>query len=155
MFREMRRKDRAMCAEDAKSFLENATFGILSTVSESNTPYGTPMSFVYTNEVIYLHCALEGQKLDNIANCDRVCFTAIDAVEIMPAKFATKYKSIILFGKIVVVGEREEKRQGLIAIIQKYSPDFYEPGLRYIDNAFEKTKVLKIEVEKITGKERL
>lgn len=155
MFREMRRKDRAMGGEAAKTFLENATFGILSTVSASNTPYGTPMSFVYINEVIYLHCALEGQKLENIANWDKVCFTVIDEVEILPAKFGTKYKSVILFGKIVVVEEKVEKRQGLIAMIQKYSPDFYESGLQYIDNAIEKTKVLKIEVENITGKERL
>ena len=155
MFRKMRRTDRAMLEDDTKTLLENATVGILSTVSKSNTPYGIPMNFVYINEVIYLHCALEGEKLDNIANCDNICFTVIDAVEVMPAAFATKYKSAIVFGKIVVVEEREEKRQGLIAMIQKYSPDFYEPGLRYIENAFESTKVLKIEVHKMTGKARL
>lgn len=155
MFREMRRKDRLMLEEDTTALLENASFGILSTVSKNNTLYGIPMNFVYVNEEIYLHCALEGQKLDNISNCDSVCFNVIDAVEVMPAAFSTKYKSAIVFGKIVAVEDREEKRQGLIAMIQKYSPDFYESGLQYIDNAFESTKVLKIAVEKITGKARL
>ncbi len=155
MFREMRRKDRVMLEEDTKTLLENAPFGILSTVSKSNTPYGVPMSFVYTDEVIYLHCALEGHKLDNISNCDSVCFNVIDAVELMPAVFSTKYKSAIIFGKIIIVKDLEEKRQGLKAILKKYSPEFYEAGLRYIDNAFEKTEVLKIEIRLITGKARL
>lgn len=155
MFREMRRQDRAMVEEDAKTLLEAAQVGILSTVSKDNTPYGVPMNFVYTNEGIYLHCALEGQRLDNIVNNDSICFTVVDSVELMPAAFATKYKSAIVFGKIIVVEDIEEKRKGLTAIVTKYSPDFYEAGLRYIDNAFEKIKVLKIEVSKMTGKARL
>jgi nitroimidazol reductase NimA-like FMN-containing flavoprotein (pyridoxamine 5'-phosphate oxidase superfamily) len=155
MFREMRRKDRAMLEEDTKTLLENAPFGVLSTVNKNNTPYGVPMSFVYTNEVIYLHSASEGQKLDTISNCNSVCFNVIDAVELMPAAFSTKYKSAIVFGKIIVIKDLEEKRQGLKAILKKYSPEFYEAGLRYIDKAFEKTEVLKIEVSLITGKARL
>jgi nitroimidazol reductase NimA-like FMN-containing flavoprotein (pyridoxamine 5'-phosphate oxidase superfamily) len=155
MLREMRRKDRAMTEEDVKTLLETAQVGTLATISEDNTPYVVPMNFVYTKEVIYLHSAVEGKKMDNIITNSSICFNVIDAVELMPAAFATKYKSAIVFGKIVVVEDREEKRQGLIAMIQKYSPDFYESGLRYIDNAFESTKVLKIEVSKITGKARL
>lgn len=155
MFREMRRKDRAMVEEDTKTLLETAQVGILSTVSKDNTPYGVPMNFVYTNKVIYLHCALEGKKLDNIISRNSICFTVVDAVELMPAAFATKYKSAIVFGKIVVVEDSEEKRKGLTDMVKKYSPDFYEAGLQYIDNFFEKTKVLKIEVSKMTGKARL
>lgn len=151
----MRRKDRAMGKEETKMLLETAQVGTLATVSEDNTPYMVPISFVYTNEAIYLHSAVEGKKLDNIITNNNICFNVIDGVELMPAAFATKYKSAIIFGKIVVVEDLEEKRQGLSAIIKKYSPNFYESGLQYIDNAFEKTKVLKIEVSTITGKARL
>jgi nitroimidazol reductase NimA-like FMN-containing flavoprotein (pyridoxamine 5'-phosphate oxidase superfamily) len=73
----------------------------------------------------------------------------------MPAAFATKYKSAIVFGKIIVVEDIEEKRKGLTDMVKKYNPDFYEAGVQYIDNAFEKAKVLKIEVCKMTGKARL
>lgn len=155
MFREMRRKDRVMLEEDTKVLLANADFGILSTVGKNNTPYGIPLNFVYTDEAIYLHCALEGKKLDNIENCTNICFTVIGDVEVMPAAFATKYKSAILLGTIMVVEDIEEKRKGLIAMLEKYSPDFYKAGLDYIDNAFEKTKVLKIKVSQISGKVRL
>lgn len=155
MFREMRRKDRAMTKEDVKKLLETAQVGTLATISEDNTPYVVPMNFVYSREVIYLHSAVEGKKLDNIITNNNICFNVMDAVELLPAAFATKYKSAIVFGKIIMVKDREEKRQGLIAMIQKYSPAFYESGLQYIDNAFENTKVFKIEVSNITGKARL
>lgn len=155
MFIEMRRQDRAMAEQDTKTLLETAQVGILSTISKDNIPYGVPMHFVYTNKVIYLHCAIEGKKLDNILRNNSICFNVVDAVELMPAAFATKYKSAIILGKIFVVEDIEEKRKGLIAMVKKYSPDFYEAGLKYIDNAFEKAKVLKIEINKMTGKARL
>ena len=155
MFREMRRKDRAMSEAEAISILETAQVGTLATVSEEHIPYLVPMSFVYAQGAIYLHCAVEGKKLDNIRSNNNICFNVVEAVELLPAAFSTKYKSVTVFGKIAVVEAQEEKRQSLIAIVKKYSPDFYEAGLQYIDNAIEKTKVLKIEVSRITGKAKV
>ena len=155
MFREMRRKDRAMSEAEAISILETAQVGTLATVSEEHIPYLVPMSFVYTQDAIYLHCAVEGKKLDNIRGNNNICFNVVEAVELLPAAFSTKYKSVTVFGKIAVIEAQEEKRQSLIAIVKKYSPDFYEAGLQYIDNAIEKTKVLKIEVSRINGKAKV
>ena len=155
MLREMRRKDRAMSEAEAISILETAQVGTLATVSEDHIPYLVPMSFVYEQGAIYLHCAVEGKKLDNIRSNNNICFNVVEAVELLPAAFSTKYKSVTVFGKIAVVEAQEEKRQSLIAIVKKYSPDFYEAGLQYIDNAIEKTKVLKIEVSRITGKAKI
>ena len=155
MFREMRRKEKKMTEEATKNLLATAQVGTLSTVGTDNIPYGVPLHFVYTEGAIYLHCALEGEKLDNILDNNNSCFSVFDDVELMPAAFNSKYKSAIIFGKISIVEEFAEKRKGLIAIIKKYSPDFYEAGLQYIDNAFEKTKVLKIEINKMTGKEKI
>ena len=155
MFREMRRKDRAMSEAEAISILETAQVGTLATVSEEHIPYLVPMSFVYTQGAIYLHCAVEGKKLDNIRGNNNICFNVVEAIELLPAAFSTKYKSVTVFGKIAVVEAQEEKRQSLIAIVKKYSPDFYEAGLQYIDNAIEKTKVLKIEVSRINGKAKV
>ena len=155
MFREMRRKDRAMSEAEAISILETAQVGTLATVSEEHIPYLVPMSFVYTQGAIYLHCAVEGKKLDNIRGNNNICFNVVEAIELLPAAFSTKYKSVTVFGKIAVVEAQEEKRQSLIAIVKKYSPDFYEAGLQYINNAIEKTKVLKIEVSRITGKAKV
>ncbi len=155
MFRKMRRSDRLMAEIDTAALLENVQYGVLSTVGKESNPYGVPISFVYMNNEIYLHCATEGEKLDNIITNNSVCFTVVDGVEVLPAAFSTKYKSAVVFGEAAVVEEPEEKRSALIGFIKKYSPEFYEEGLRYIDNAFGKTKVLKIVVRNMTGKARL
>lgn len=155
MLREMRRKNRQMTEEDTIEVLKEAEYGVLSTICKGNIPYGIPMSFAYEDECIYLHCALDGQKLDNIENNNQVSFTVITSTELMPQAFSTKYTSAIAIGEISIVNDIEEKRKGLILMIKKYSPDFYESGLKYINNAFNNVNVLKIKINKITGKARL
>jgi nitroimidazol reductase NimA-like FMN-containing flavoprotein (pyridoxamine 5'-phosphate oxidase superfamily) len=154
MFSEMRRNDRAMQETDTRQLLETAQVGTLATVSEDHTPYAVPMSFAYVPGVIYFHCAPEGKKLNNLRHNASVCFTVADAVELLPAAFSTKYKSAIVFGRMTVIDDPEEKRQGLIALIKKYSPDYYESGLQYIDRALAKTTVLKLEISHMSGKAR-
>ena len=153
MIREMRRKERQMSAEDAIAVLKNAQFGTLSMTDENNIPYGIPISFAYEENAIYLHCALEGTKLDVILHNNNVCFSAVTDVEAIPEKFTTKFKSSVVFGKISIINDHEEKKRGFIAILKKYSPDFYDAGLNYMEKAFAKTNILKIDINSITGKE--
>lgn len=155
MFREMRKKEREMSKEDTVNLLKRAEFGVLSTISEDNTPYGIPLSFAYLDDVVYFHCAPEGHKLENIVNNGNICFTVVDSVELLPASFATKYKSAVVFGKISVIEDADEKRKGIMAILNKYSAEHYESGVKYINSAFDKMKVLKIEISRMTGKARL
>ena len=48
----------------------------------------------------------------------------------------------------------EEKRQGLEALLRKYSPEFIESGLKYIEAAFKAVRVLRLDVASISGKGR-
>ena len=71
MYREIRRKDRILSEEEMFRILEEAPYGVLSTVGEDGIPYGVPISFVYKEGAIFFHAAVEGHKLDNIkANSD-------------------------------------------------------------------------------------
>ncbi len=153
MIREMRKKERQMSAEDAIAVLKDAQFGTLSMTDENNTPYAIPISFAYDENAIYLHCALEGSKLDVISHNNNVCFSAVTGVETVPEKFTTKFKSSVVFGKISIINDHDEKKRGFIAILKKYSPAFYDAGLNYMEKAFAKTNILKIDVHSITGKE--
>jgi len=77
----------------------------------------------------------------------------IGDTKVLPEKFSTNYESTIVFGKASIV-EGEEKIEGLRLIIEKYSPEFMESGMEYINRAQMATKVVKIEIDEITGKVR-
>lgn len=151
MFREMRRNDKALTMEESIEILKSNEIGVLSTICENGYPYGVPLNYVYLNNNIYFHCALEGQKLDNIKACDKVSFCVDCDVETLPDEFSTKYKCVILFGKASEVNE-QEKNEILLEFIKKYSNKFMEEGKNYIDKAKGATKVYKINIEHIKGK---
>ncbi len=151
MIREMRRKDRELKNDEAIEILSNNTYGVLSTVSENGYPYGVPISYIYINGLIYFHCAVEGHKLDNIKNNDKVSFCVVGQTQILPDKFSTKYESVIVFGRAIEVSD-DEKNMVLLEILNKYSPDYIEQGKEYIQKASKATKVIKISIEHISGK---
>jgi nitroimidazol reductase NimA-like FMN-containing flavoprotein (pyridoxamine 5'-phosphate oxidase superfamily) len=153
MFREMRRKDRELKNDEIIDILKNSDYGILSTISQKGYPYGAPVSYVYINNSIYFHGATEGHKLDNILNNSKVSFCVVGQTCILPDKFTTKYESVIIFGMAVEIFD-DEKSLALLEILNKYSPDYIENGKEYIKNASKATKVIKINIEHISGKAR-
>jgi nitroimidazol reductase NimA-like FMN-containing flavoprotein (pyridoxamine 5'-phosphate oxidase superfamily) len=153
MERNIRRTDRAISEREAQRLLEEGEFGVLSTVSPDGQPYGVPINYGYSGDVLYFHCAREGHKLENLAANSRVSFCVVGKTEVLPEKFATNYESAIVFGKAFELAD-DEKRTGLFEIVKKYSPGFIPEGLKYIESAAHKTRVYKIVIESITGKSR-
>jgi len=151
--KEMRRKDRAITEEEAISLLSKADYGVLSTVTENGKPYGVPLSFCVIDQCLYFHCAVEGQKIDNIEQNKSVSFCAVGNTEILPDKFGTKYESVIVAGDVEEVFNMD-KQIALEGILQKYSPEFIDKGMKYIKGLTEKVRVYKIIVTKLTGKAR-
>jgi len=125
----------------------------LSTVGEDHQPYGVPISFVYKHNCIYFHCATTGHKLDNIEYNSKVSFCVVGKTKLLSEQFATEYESAVVFGVASEVKE-EEKRNALLWIVEKYSPDFIEEGKAYITQKEKATKVIKIEINHISGKAR-
>lgn len=153
MFREMRKKQREITEEEGIEILNNGEYGILATIGENGYTYATPLSYVYYNDAVYFHCAVEGSKLDNIKYNDKVSFCVVGKTKVLPEKFSTEYESAIVFGRAIIL-EKEEKIRVLTAIIEKYSPDFKKEGLEYIERAAGATCVVKIEIDRLTGKAR-
>jgi hypothetical protein len=149
----MRRADRAITDSEAQAILQAGEYGILSTVSADGQPYGVPVSYACAGNVIYFHCAQEGHKLENLSSNNRVSFCVVGKTQVLPAKFATNYESVIVFGTAQEVVD-DEKHAGLVEILKKYSPDFMEKGERYIKGDGDKARVYKIVIEAMTGKAR-
>lgn len=151
MFGEMRRKDREIGADEAASILKKGEYGVLSTMGENGYAYGVPLSYVYIDNCIYFHCAVEGHKLDNIRNDDKVSFCVVGRTELFPEKFSTIYESVIVFGKAAEVYD-DEKSRAFTALLEKYANEYLEKGKEYIKKADSKTKVIRISIDHITGK---
>lgn len=151
MFKEMRRKDKQTTVEESIEALKKADYGVLSTYDSNGYPYATPLNYVYSGNSIYFHCAPVGHKLDNIEACDRVSFCVVSDVEILPDKFDTNYKSVIVFGRAKEITDKE-KDDALLELIKKYSKDYVNKGQEYINKAKCSIKVIKIDIEHMSGK---
>src|SRR5512141_560790 len=103
MFREIRRRDRALSDADAREILARAEHGVLATVGADGWPYAVPLNHVVSGDTIYLHSAQQGHKLDNIAYDQRVSYCAIASAEVLPQKLSTLYESAVVFGRASVV----------------------------------------------------
>lgn len=152
MFYEMRRKDRLLTEKEAREILSEGEYGVLSTMGENGYPYGVPVNYVYLNDNIYFHCAADvGHKLENIKYNNHVCFTVVTNASVLPEALTTKYISVIAFGAAQCI-KGEEKQSALVAVINKFSPDFIQNGMSYIEKNFEAVDIYKINIEHVSGK---
>lgn len=152
MFREMRLKDQLMPEKDTIEVINRNTCGTLSVLGDGGYPYGVPLNYAYDDGKLFFHCAKTGHKLDAIKNESKVCFTVIDADDVLPAEFNTLYRSAVIFGKARMITDEKEMKDALRIIIGKYSPDFKDSGEKYIDAMFDGVSVFIVDIEHMTGK---
>ena len=89
-----------------------------------------PLCFGYQDNSLYFHSGSEGKKLDILRRNNNVCFEVVIDCEAIRADqacdWAMKYKSVIGFGKAVLIEDIESKRKGLDIIMQQYSKGNFE-----------------------------
>ncbi len=149
----MRREDRKISEKEALEILKIGEFGVLSMVTPDQEGYGIPLNYALQNNEIYFHCALEGLKLDFLKYNNIVSFCVVGKSAIISSEFGTMYESAIVSGTIAEV-YGEEKRNGLMRIIEKYSGNYIPEGVEYIEKLFDKVRVIKLSIASLTGKAR-
>jgi len=152
MFREIRRQDRALDEEQAREILDRAEYGVLATVGADGWPYAVPLNHALVGDILYLHCALEGHKLENLARDERVSYCAVAGAEVKPATFSTLYESAVVFGRAALVTDAQEKRKALQLLASRFGADLGALFERALEQWGERTAVLRIQVERVTGK---
>jgi len=150
----MRRKDRALSEEEAHAVLREGGDGVLATIGEDGYPYAVPMNHVLADGALYLHSALAGHKLENLAHCDLVSYCVVTEREVDPAELSTNYRSAVVFGRAVRVADPAERRRGLLALAERFAPGHMENARRELEQDFEHTAVLRIDIHRVTGKAR-
>ena len=152
MFREMRRSAQELSADECRSILQRCTCGVLSVSGDDGYPYGVPVSYLYQDNKIYLHCATTGQKLDANSKHDKVSFCVISQDLIVPQQYTTYFLSVILFGRARILTQQEECRRVTEALALKYAPQFKEGLSAELDQKIARLSCVEITIEHMTGK---
>ena len=150
--RDIRRSDRALTEEQAREILARAEHGVLATVGADGWPYAVPVNHVLAGDVLYIHCAVEGHKLDNIAHEERVSFCAVAGGRVLPASLSTLYESAIVFGRAAVVTDPTEKRRGLELLAVRFCGAVTPEAEEVIASLGSRTALVRIRIERISGK---
>jgi len=151
-FREIRRSDRALTEDQAREILARAEHGVLATLGADGWPYAIPVNHVVSADAIYIHCAMEGHKLENIAHEERVSFCAVADARVLPAKLSTLYESAVVFGRAAVVTDPAEKRRALELLAVRFCGALTPEAEETIATSGSRTAVVRIRVERIAGK---
>ncbi len=151
----MRRREREI--RDEKEMQDILDQGLVCRLglSDGLLPYVVPMNFGTRNGRLYLHSAGEGRKVDMIRRNNRVCFEVDVGARISrgesACRWSMKYRSVIGFGTARILEDETDKRAGLDAIMAHYGG----PEGPYDAKSLERTCVIEITIETMTGKQSL
>jgi nitroimidazol reductase NimA-like FMN-containing flavoprotein (pyridoxamine 5'-phosphate oxidase superfamily) len=150
----IRRKDRELSEAEALGLLQEAEWGVLATVDEAGWPYAVPVNHAVVDGDLIIHCATAGHKLANLAFNPKVSYCAVTQAETLPLELATRYASVILFGRAELLTDAGEKRATLRALGLRFASEHADLVEREIEQDLSRTAVLRIRIERATGKAR-
>jgi len=140
-------------------FLKKSKIGHIATRWDVQ-PFITPSTFWYDekNHQIIFHSNVVGRIRANSENHPEVCFEASEYGEFLPSnialEFSMQYESVIVFGKIQIIEDEDNKRRGLHGLINKYFPGM-KSGEEYrpiTGKELKRTSVYAIKIENWSGK---
>lgn len=154
----MRRKDREVTdpkrIEEIIKACECCRIGL----ADAGKVYIVPLSFAYVQEgkkrCFYFHGASQGRKLDLIRRNAVAGFELDTNYQLKEdgkaCGYSCRFQSVIGSGRILIVEDAAEKRQGLIHIMQHYSG---KSDWQFDDRMADAVAVLRLDVEELSCKE--
>lgn len=125
--------------------------------ANNDLPYVVTMNFGYRNDNgsrIYFHCSTEGRKLEMMDKNNFVCFEFDTGHTLYEGKdacdFGMSYRSVVGWGRLSRVTGREEREEGLLAIMEHYSG---RRNFSFRSEILTRTLVLKLDITEMTGKQ--
>ena len=118
-------------------------------------PYVVPFNFAYEENVIYLHSAREGKKMDIMRAHPSLCIAMSTDHQMrhqhpdVACSYGMKYRSVILHGKVEFIDDFKRKEEVLNLFMKKYV------GREFSFNApsIHEVAVYQVKIETITGRE--
>lgn len=153
MFRQMRRIKQELPIAEAKSLLKKNKRGVLSLNGEDGYPYSIPINYFYDSEEnkLYFHGAKTGYKVDCIKNNNKSCFVTYGDEELSDNGWSYYLKSVVVFGKIEIVEDRELAAKKLRELSAKYYPSLSEVDA-VMERSFDNALVYYLDIAHMTCK---
>ena len=151
MFRKMRRLGQELTKEECEEILTKQPRGVLALLGDDDYPYAIPMSHVYVDGKIYFHGAHEGHKIDAVKRHSKASFCVMDRGVKAEDSWWYTFKSVIVFGRIRTLDDRDEKIDKLTHLGDKFFPT-HEETVDEINRLLDRTEVFEITIDHMTGK---
>ena len=151
MFRKMRRIGQELSKEECEEILTNEPRGVLALLGDDDYPYALPMSHVSVDGKIYFHGAQEGHKNDAVKKHSKASYCVMDKGVKAEDSWWYTFKSVIVFGKIKTLTDRDEKIDRLTYLGDKFFPT-HEETVDEINRLLDRTEVFEITIEHMSGK---
>ena len=152
MNHEMRRAKQRLPLDESLAILEKGSSGVLA-LWDGEEPYAVPLSYVYHEGKLYFHCARAGRKLEAARVCPKASFCVVAADNVIPEKYTTAYRSVIVFGRLRIIEDEGEMIPALRQLAEKYHPGHSEDAEREISAGLSHMFMLELRADEISGKQ--
>lgn len=152
----MRRNDREIKDnEEITEILNHGKYAVIS-LCRDNEPYIVTLSYGYdaSEKALYFHCGEFGLKMDFIHQNPKVCATVIDDKGYINGECGHGFRSVVMFGKIIVLDEIEQKKHGLKVLLEQLeeNPNAMMDKALNNEDVFQKVAVLKLDINELSAK---
>ncbi|GCE07103.1 pyridoxamine 5'-phosphate oxidase family protein [Dictyobacter aurantiacus] len=157
---QQRRPQNARDDEWTRNFLLRGQVAYVATHWDEQ-PFINPTMYWYDAEQhrIFFHSNRKGRVRANSERHQQVCLAVSEFGKLLPSnialEFSIQYASVIVYGRLQILEDAEERRYALDGLIHKYFPQF-SPGREYrpiTDTELLRTSVYAIAIESWSGKE--
>ncbi|MEI7499345.1 MAG: pyridoxamine 5'-phosphate oxidase family protein [Bacteroidota bacterium] len=117
-------------------------------------PYVIPMNFGFKDDVIYLHGAQHGKKIDILNKHPEVCinFTTDHVLryqnEQVACSWSMKYRSVLCYGNVEFIKDPEEKISSFHIVMAHYT----KGDFKFNPPSIKEVNVWKVKVVKFEGR---
>ena len=153
MFRELMRAGQRLPDAVCVELLKSEKRGVLSVLGDDGYPYGMPLNHYYCEEDgrLYFHGGKAGHKLDALRRCDKASFCVYDGGCRKEGHWALYIRSVIVFGRVTFVEDRERVYELSRRLSRKFTQDEAEIEAE-IARAGARTLMFALTPEHISGK---
>lgn len=117
-----------------------------------------PTAYGREKDALYLHGSTKNFMLNQILDGQTICIsvTHLDGIVLAKSLFHTSvnYRSVVLFGKAVLVNEENERMEGMKIITENIVKGRWDEVVIGDENQLKATMVIKFTIEKASAKIR-